>query len=56
MVTEICGVCDLAWHTSRDVHGGFSGQIWTKELGYHKWQAPSKEKIRLRLRKKYGLS
>lgn len=56
MVTEICGACNLTWHTSRDVHGGMSGQVWAKGIGHHPWQAPSKEQIKARLRKKYGLS
>jgi hypothetical protein len=56
MYSYVCGVCSLPWHTQRDVQGGFSGQIWTEEVGYHMWQEPSKEQIRQRLRSRYGLT
>jgi hypothetical protein len=53
MSSTICGACNLNWHTQRDCHGGVSGQIWSAEHGYHQWQAPTKQQIAERLRKKY---
>jgi hypothetical protein len=55
MSSEFCGACNLIWHTKRDIMGGVSGQIWVEGIGYHPWQAPTKEQITARLRAKYGL-
>lgn len=54
MSSVICGLCNQPWHVSRDIHGGVSGQIWTEDHGFHKWQEPTKEQIKERLRKRYG--
>ncbi len=56
MSTTVCGACNLSWHTNRDGVGSVSAQIWTAELGLHKWQAPTKEQIKQRLRQKYVLA
>lgn len=50
MSSEICGLCDIEYHTKN------YGWIWVRGVGHHKWRAPTKEQIRDRLRRRYGLS
>jgi hypothetical protein len=49
MSSLVCGLCDLEYHVKN------YGQVWTKQVGWHKWQEPTKQQIAERLRKRYGL-
>jgi hypothetical protein len=50
MSSTICGKCNVSWHGERS-----HGWIWVEGVGLHMWQAPTKEQIAERLRKKYNV-
>lgn len=50
MSSTICGLCNLDYHVKN------FGWVWREGVGLHSWEEPTKEQIRERLRKKYGLS
>jgi hypothetical protein len=55
MSSIVCGLCNQDFHQNRDSPTGFCGQIWTKEVGFHRWQAPTRQQIQERLRQRYEL-